>query len=387
MACKRLLEDLKAEQDKVDDAEGYSEWPEKIRRLQPTISSLHESLVLVQEKLDLQWTVDAGPLRKVVRSAIWPVIEKQIEKLNKSIEHDMQLLQFALTVDLQDLVQHIEKSQAQHTKYLKDIRDMLQTESTDRAAEVREELLDWLTPIKFGIRHSEFFNRRQPGTGVWLLNSPEFSFWRNTKGQTLLCPGMPGAGKTILTSVVIQNLMDEFDSVAFLYCDFRRKAEQGLNDLLANLVKQLLRSQAFLPPAVEQLRKRHSNRGTRPSTDELSQALESVVTAGSRSFVLVDALDECGDCRGRLLKILFDLQTRSDINLFATSRDLPEIVSQFEDHPKLEIRASEDDIRTYIDGYLTTKMSSFPGFWKKTQDLQVTVTNVIVTAADGMYVY
>jgi hypothetical protein len=198
---------------------------------------------------------------------------------------------------------------------------------------------------------------------------------------------MPGAGKTILTSVVIQNLMDEFDSVAFLYCDFRRKAEQGLNDLLANLVKQLLRSQAFLPPAVEQLRKRHSNRGTRPSTDELSQALESVVTAGSRSFVLVDALDECGDCRGRLLKILFDLQTRSDINLFATSRDLPEIVSQFEDHPKLEIRASEDDIRTYIDGYLTTKMSSFPGFWKKTQDLQVTVTNVIVTAADGMYVY
>ncbi|KND90235.1 hypothetical protein TOPH_05254, partial [Tolypocladium ophioglossoides CBS 100239] len=45
------------------------------------------------------------------------------------------------------------------------------------------EILDWLTPIDYGPQHSDFLNRRQPGTGKWLLDSTEYQTWLDTAKQ------------------------------------------------------------------------------------------------------------------------------------------------------------------------------------------------------------
>src|SRR5271155_4005075 len=66
-----------------------------------------------------------------------------------------------------------------------------------------QKILDWLTPIDYAPQHSDFISRRQEGTGQWLLNSDQFQTWLNTTKQTLFCPGMPGAGKTMITSIVV----------------------------------------------------------------------------------------------------------------------------------------------------------------------------------------
>jgi hypothetical protein len=107
------------------------------------------------------------------------------------------------------------------------------------------EILNWLTPIDYGPQHSDFLKRRQLGTGQWLLATAEYQTWQNTDKQTLFCPGIPGAGKTILTSIVVDDLMTRFQNdltigIAYIYCNFRRKDEQKINDLLASLLKQLL---------------------------------------------------------------------------------------------------------------------------------------------------
>src|SRR5882762_6047914 len=105
-------------------------------------------------------------------------------------------------------------------------------------------VLDWLTPVNYGSQQSDFINRRQPGTGQWLLESKEFQTWLNSDRQTLLCPGIPGAGKTILTSIVVEELTSRFSTrpgvgIAYLYCNFRQKHEQTAQDLLTSLLKQL----------------------------------------------------------------------------------------------------------------------------------------------------
>src|SRR5438105_551348 len=56
-------------------------------------------------------------------------------------------------------------------------------------------ILDWLTPVDYGPQQTDHIRRRQPGTGQWLLDSPEFQTWLKTVKQTLFCPGIPGAGK------------------------------------------------------------------------------------------------------------------------------------------------------------------------------------------------
>src|SRR5436305_864300 len=70
----------------------------------------------------------------------------------------------------------------------------------------RRIICDWLSPIDYGTQQSDFISRRQEGTGQWLLNSDEFQQWTSQKKQTLFCPGIPGAGKTMISSIIVDHL-------------------------------------------------------------------------------------------------------------------------------------------------------------------------------------
>jgi hypothetical protein len=249
----------------------------------------------------------------------------------------------------------------------------------------QQTILAWLTPVDYAPQQNDFFKLRQAGTGQWLLDTAEFKSWVETKNQTLFCPGIPGAGKTMLTSIIIKEIQTRFwndrdITVAYLYCNFNRQDEQKLDDLLASLLKQLAQSR---PQNVKSLYDQHKDKRTRPSVSEFSTALQSVAASYSRVFILVDALDEChNDCRTELLSVISDLQAKHGINLFATSRLIPEITEKFQQDLRLEIRASQQDVQRYVDGHI----SKLPSFVRRNSALQKEIGTKISEAIDGMYV-
>jgi len=186
----------------------------------------------------------------------------------------------------------------------------------DRRQEHRE-ILDWLTLIEHAPQQSDFISRRQEGTGQWLLDSNEYQEWLNQSKQTLFCPGIPGAGKTMITSIVIDHLWTIFQNntsigIAYLYCNYQRQQKPA--DLLMSLLKQLVQRKPSIPEDVKDLYKCHKDERTRPSLDEISQALQSVVPDYSRAFIIVDALDECQVSdrgRQRFLAELFNIQNKT----------------------------------------------------------------------------
>jgi hypothetical protein len=250
-------------------------------------------------------------------------------------------------------------------------------------------ILMWLTPIDYAPQQSDHLKRRQPGTGQWFLDSAEYQAWLKTDKQTLFCQGIPGAGKTILTSIVIADLFNRFHTdttvgIAYVYCNFLRKDKQNVDDLLLGLLKQLAESQSSLPGSVKDLYDQHKPKGTWPSLDEILRVLRSVVTMYSRVFIIVDALDECqvsNGCRARFLSELFSLQTHG-ANIFATSRYIPEIVNWFETSVSVEIRATTDDVARYIEGHV----GQLPSFVQENQQLREEIKTGISEAVDGMYV-
>lgn len=251
-------------------------------------------------------------------------------------------------------------------------------------------MLDWLTPVDYALQQSDYVNRRQAGTGQWLIDSAEFKNWVENDKQTLFCPGIPGAGKTILTSIVVEELTNRFENdksvgIAYLYCNFRRRDEQKAEELLASLLKQLAQSWSSMPESVKSLYNKHKDRRTRPAFDEISRTLQSVAVVYSRIIIVVDALDECqvsDGSRPRLLSEIFSLQAKCRANIFATSRFNAEIKNEFKGSIYQEIRASSEDVRRYLDHHIFR----LPGFVGRSPGLQEEIKSKIMQSVQGMYV-
>ncbi|PNY27023.1 Uncharacterized protein TCAP_03048, partial [Tolypocladium capitatum] len=253
----------------------------------------------------------------------------------------------------------------------------------------RHAILDWLTTIDYTPQQTHFFNQRYPGTCQWFLDTPEFQGWLSEGGRTLFCPGMPGAGKTILTSTVVDYLQTQFRDdksvgIAYIYCSFGRQYEETTNVLLATLLKQLTQGQPLVPDSVKSLHDKHKDKRSRPSSRELTNTLHSVAALYAKVFVLIDAIDECrisDGSRTRFFGGIFSLQDETRASIFATSRYPSDITELFGSISLREIRAAQEDLRRHIH----ERMSTLPSFIRRNTALQEEVKIGIANSAQGSF--
>lgn len=252
-------------------------------------------------------------------------------------------------------------------------------------------ILDWLTPLDFGKQQTELQRRWEPKTGNWFLRLEKFKSWLDTPQTTLFCPGMPGAGKSFIASLVIAHLQNMFPpghgvGIAFLFCSFSSRHEQLPEDLLASLLQQLVPQRA-VPKNLQELFDLYKTRprGSLPSIGEIYACLHTAIAAYSRVFIVIDALDECGaEYRTTFLENIFELHASTGVNIFATSRPIQEIAGTFEDRARtlhvIEIEAHEDDVQMFLDSSISRSHPSI----RRNADLQADVKKEIGAAVRGM---
>lgn len=251
------------------------------------------------------------------------------------------------------------------------------------------QILDWLCPLDYGAEQSDFLDKRQRGTGQWLLDSSQFQNWFHKKGQTLLCQGIPGAGKTIMAATVndyIRNTIQDHShsGLAFIFCNFRRQHQQKADDILSSILKQLARQDSRVIARLKQLFAQHRRLGTQPSPDDIFSALSSQHTL-ERVYVVIDALDEIqtpDNGRLGLISGLFKLQETIGLNLFVTSRFIPEVEKIFKEKNSdlMEIRAVDEDVQTFV----RANVVQLPSFVTESEAMIDEVQGEIVRAANGM---
>ncbi len=190
-----------------------------------------------------------------------------------------------------------------------------------------------------------------------------------------------------MASIIIDHLRmlnQENTLVLSIFCDYRSAAAQTVANLLCSLLKQLVQDHG-LSSLVASLYNHFYRHQTRPSLDALTKILSQELKSFDHVYIVLDALDEFTDDNGGREELIETLKSLGDnTHLLVTSRDITTIGFLFEDDIWMDIRAADEDIKTYI----MSKLSSgrLARHTKGRNDLCQEILIGVTAKADGMYV-
>jgi hypothetical protein len=111
-----------------------------------------------------------------------------------------------------------------------------------------------------------------------------------------------------------------------------------------------------IPGNLRRLYDYHISRRTRPTFNDIFSLLRSEIRTFDQTIIVIDALDECNNDNGvqkYLVHRLLELQDLNKMNLLVTSCFVHQIESCFQRAAQVEIRANEEDVRSYIRGNMS----------------------------------
>jgi hypothetical protein len=189
----------------------------------------------------------------------------------------------------------------------------------------------------------------------------------------------------MVAAIAIDHLLNTAQNsahgTAYVYCNYKAQEEQDVSSMLTAVLKQLVSGQPSAVEHIERLHQKHAGRGTKPSLDEITNALRNVLAHYPYVCVVIDALDECQSAtRCQLLEKLRDLQAGRDVRLMVTARFIPDIEDAFQAALRLEVRASREDVKRFIAG----QTNRLPACIQRSVALQDMVQEKILDAVDGM---
>ncbi|KAH7353153.1 hypothetical protein BKA66DRAFT_516228 [Pyrenochaeta sp. MPI-SDFR-AT-0127] len=360
-------------------------WHTKVRELGGKDGLVYQYRLALEQLKDK--VSNGHGTKKMTKTLLWKYIKDDAERILSRMERLKTLVQIALEMDHFKLSQAIESRLSSMHNDNKVIKVGVNAIHQGQDRQKHHLIMDWLSSADFPAQQSDFISHRQGETGQWFLDSPEFIEWVQGSSQTLFCPGIPGAGKTMMAAITVDHLQKTVQTpdigVAYLYCNYKRREEQTTSSLLAAMLKQLVQGQPTIAMPVLSLYDHHVVRRTRPSIDETLGAMQSVLANYRRVYVVIDALDECPDrdgTRNQLIRHCRSLQGKTDLRLMATSRHISDIEDKFKDMPWLEVRASNADVKRYVAGQIDRLAKCV----QRDTELQELVQNKIVEAVDGM---
>lgn len=175
--------------------------------------------------------------------------------------------------------------------------------------------------------------------------------------------------------------------IAYLYCDYKDKDMQTSINLLSSLTRQLATQLLILPSEIEEFYKsRQDSSSPSPTTRDHLKLLLSLAQKFTRTFLVVDALDEgpsddgFQDWKDLLLTVQ---EAESSIKLLVTSRHQEDIKHIFRTSPQLTIEASSEDVREYITSRITNHQS-LARFTAEDPDLREEIVSAVSDKVKGM---
>ena len=159
----------------------------------------------------------------------------------------------------------------------------------------QEKIRRWLAPPDPSTNHRKALQQRHKDSGLWIIGLEEFCTWKTQPNSVLWLYGIPGCGKTILSSIIIQHLDSTISplSTLYFYFDFNNINKQTLGSLVKSLIMQLYWKRPELWELLNTLFISCDEGHRQPTSESLYSLFFRMLELTEEVWIVLDALDEC----------------------------------------------------------------------------------------------
>uniref|UniRef100_A0A0B7KAB4 NACHT domain-containing protein n=1 Tax=Bionectria ochroleuca TaxID=29856 RepID=A0A0B7KAB4_BIOOC len=256
--------------------------------------------------------------------------------------------------------------------------------SPEDVAKVR----DWLQPTDYLADSGEFRRHllsQAPGTGLWICETDAYRKWHDSPDHgSLWINGVPGAGKSVTASSIIQHLKTTEDCpVLFFFFRNIVAANFSPRGLLQDWLAQLL---PYSPRLQVALRARVDTSLEDISDSNLMELFNDGISCVPRLYCVVDALDEMTADNRAFLENLNRLATYRprSLKLLMTSRPKQYLQSALRDssivHVSLQKKLVDHDILLYLN-------HRFDGVLGGQHLERAKIIDMVASRSEGLFLY
>ncbi|TVY46775.1 Vegetative incompatibility protein [Lachnellula occidentalis] len=375
------------------------------------IEACYQTLLQIQSSFEA--ALPSSPL-SIGQKIRWPLKQPETKELLADVQRHKSTMVLAMSSTEMSTLFKVLARQDSIQDGIHDLKSHLEADRDKRKYitidRERLKMLDFLTDVNAQTWQDSNIRLRQPGTGIWFTDGPKFKTWRSEANTKLWIYGIPGAGKTILVSSIIQELEKMVDpqngirltltpchqlhkltpglALAFFYCDYKDLNTQKPLAILGSLARQLMVQNEECFQYLTTFYQDHvtKDRQVRPSTpEELCDLIVKASAQFQNTMIVVDGLDEISENRADITRFLRGLNdpSRSIKTLFA-SRPEVDIGYVLADSENISIAAMGSDLRLYVGSEIERRTRQRK-LNIKDRDLKEHIMKTLVEGADGMF--
>ncbi|KAF2970253.1 hypothetical protein GQX73_g3256 [Xylaria multiplex] len=324
----------------------------------------------------------------------WPAKQERIRDVRRRLEVHKASINMALITALFEVCS---EGGPMGTR-VEELRELVGNINDSLTGMQKTTILDYCLPPNASIPeiHRDRKAQQEPETCKWVSREENFRNWLNPSGFPGIRPrficihGIPGAGKTVLASSIIEATASKCKShgYAFYYCLYSRKQDETV-PFLRWVLRQLCKQKRNM--ILQKFQEAYDTE-TALSVDDLLECLEQVSLMYDKGvYVIVDAVDESSP-RENLLRVLVRIGTEErfrKVSLLITSREESEIMEpiyQLEGSCAL-ISMSNKNVRDDLKRYVHEKLTKAPAFrrWEGDDAFLEEVETILTQKANGMF--
>jgi NACHT domain len=367
---------------------------ETIRECQALLDQIREKLAPMEQKKG-KGTKDA--IKYAIKRLTWPFTVPETERLVSRVEQFKSDFNLVLTCENTATIFDLRNSQQNMGRDVQEIKRELnrrqEIENRVLMDQKSKKVFDFYGKATSAATHDISRKLRHPGTGFWFIEGEIFAEWLTSTNENLWLYGIPGAGKTILASSLIETTFDnakDNQAVAYFYCDYRDSAKQNVAKILGSLIAQISRQSDQAFDILHDHYENFTNGGKKdsdPDIDDLIPLIHLLIATFSQTSIIIDGLDECEDNTADVLDSWLRVvkECQESLRTIVLSREEQVIRRRLteENFHAVAIKALTRDLRLYVASEIENRCRTGK-LYLDDPDLKADIMDQLVEKAQGM---